>query len=82
MRLDIDPTDLLPIVAAAVDAVVARRDELGERLGYPEQEAARLLGVRPYVLRDARYRGEIAARKVGRSYIYSRAALVRWLEAK
>lgn len=81
MRLDLDPDDLEPVVAAAVDAVLAKRHELGDRLGYPEQEAARLLGVKPYVLRDARYRGEIAGRKVGRSYVYSQRALLAWLES-
>jgi hypothetical protein len=74
-------TLLTPIVEATVKAAVARHDELGDRLGYPEQEAARLLGIKPYVLRDARYRGEIKGRRVGRSHIYSRAALVRWLES-
>ncbi len=80
MKIDLHPDDLAPIVAAAVDVVIARRDELGDRLGYPEAEAARLLGVRKHVLRDSRLRGEISARRVGRGYIYSRTALVRWLE--
>ena len=80
MKLDLEPADLEPIVAAAVDAVLARREQLGDRIGFPEAEAAQLLGIRKHVLRDARLRGEISGRKVGRSYVYSRGAILRWLE--
>jgi hypothetical protein len=80
MKLDLDPSDLAPIVEAAVLGVIAKRDDLGDRIGFPEQEAARLIGCRSYVLRDARRRGEISGRRIGRSVFYSRRALIAWLE--
>jgi hypothetical protein len=80
VQLTLSPADLAPLVQAAVDAVIARRAELGDRLAYPEQEAARLLGIKPYVLRDARRRGEISGRRVGRSFVYTQRSLLAWLE--
>jgi excisionase family DNA binding protein len=59
---------------AAADSAVA-----GGRLAYPEAEAAALLGVQRHTLRDCRLRGEIAARRVGKRWVYSRDTLVRWL---
>ena len=84
MRLD--PEDL----SAIADAVVlklqfAPRDsrrlsESNERIGYTEAEASKLLGVPCHVLRDARRRGEICARKIGKRWIYSFDALVAHLQ--
>lgn len=48
-------------------------------------EAARLLGMKPTTLRDARWRGELAGvqpppyRRIGRAVRYPRAALDHWL---
>ena len=50
-----------------------------ERIGYPEAEAAELLGIGKHVLRDARLRGEIHATKIGKRIVYSRNELMRWL---
>ncbi|HEV3005313.1 MAG TPA: helix-turn-helix domain-containing protein [Pirellulales bacterium] len=82
MRLELDPADLTPIVRTALAEVLAERDRLGdtERLGYPEPEAARLLGLASHQLRDARRRGEIDGRRIGRSVVYSRQALLTWLD--
>lgn len=82
MRLEIDPAELTPIVRIAVAEVLAQGDRLGDtnRLGYPEAEAARLLGLAKHQLRDARRRGEIGGRRIGRSVVYSRAALMAWLD--
>ena len=52
-----------------------------ERLGYTEFEAAELIGVAKHVLRDARYRGEIFAKLVGKKYIYSRESLIEFLRS-
>lgn len=83
MRLEINPDDIRPIVAAAVEAVLARRaageSQLGPRLGFPEAEAAQLLGIEQHVLRDARLRGEINAVRLGRQWIYSRETLLKFL---
>jgi hypothetical protein len=82
MRFDLDPTDLAPLIRVALVEVLAERDRLGdtERLGYPEPEAARLLGLAAHQLRDARRRGEITGRRIGRSVVYSRSALLAWLD--
>jgi hypothetical protein len=86
MHLEVSAEDLRPIVAAAVAEVLAQVAEtdarLGKRLGYPEAEAAELLGIAPHVLRDARLRGEISARKIGRGYIYERTSLVAFLRGR
>jgi hypothetical protein len=86
MKLDMsDIRDLEPVIRAAVVAVLdelrANDAMLGDRLGYPEAEAAALLGIARHVLRDARLRGEINARTVGRKILYSREALLKFLSA-
>lgn len=74
---------LNPLVANVVIETLARLEadeaKLGDRLAYPEPEAAALLGVAPHVLRDARRRGEIHARLCGKRYLYPRAELLRYL---
>jgi len=70
-----------PIVSQVLTELEAEREKLGDRIGYTEPEAAALLGVRDHVLRDERLNGRIKARKVGKRYIYSRAALIRYLES-
>lgn len=85
MKLDAsDIADLRPVISAAVADTLAAIEEgraklSADRLGYSEREAAAALGVAQYVLRDCRLRGEIQARKVGKSYCYSRAALLAYL---
>ena len=84
MKLDAsDIADLRPVIAAAVRATLEeiRSDEqkLNGRLGFPEAEAASLLGLERHVLRDCRLRGEIAARKCGKKMVYSRETLIRFL---
>ncbi|MEM9354447.1 MAG: helix-turn-helix domain-containing protein [Planctomycetota bacterium] len=84
MNSGIAEPELEAIVTTVVDRVLqsapSRLDR--DRLGFPEAEAAALLGVRQYVLRDARLRGEITGRKLGRSWCYSRKALETWLEGR
>ncbi len=72
-----------PIVAEAVAQTLAQieADEarLGDRLAYPEPEAAALLGIQPHILRDCRRRGEIEAVLCGKRFLYPRAELLRYL---
>lgn len=44
------------------------------------QDAADLLGVSVWTVRDAANKGELPARKVGRAWRFSRQALLQWLE--
>lgn len=44
------------------------------------QEAANLLGVSVWTVRDAANKGELPARKVGRAWRFSRQALLEWLK--
>jgi hypothetical protein len=81
MNVAFDPADLRPIVTACLAEII---DRFGDpsRLAFREDEAAALIGQKPYTLRDARLRGEIAGAKVGRGYVYTRAELVTFLEQR
>ncbi|NQT36337.1 MAG: helix-turn-helix domain-containing protein [Planctomycetes bacterium] len=84
MNLHFDPDDLRPIVEAVVaevlDQVQADTAKLGDRLAFPEAEAAAIMGIPRHSLRDARLRGEIEASKIGKRIIYSRETLVAFLQ--
>ena len=81
-----DFTELRPmieaVVAATVDRIRTDRDTLGDRIAFPEAEAAALLGIEAHVLRDCRLRGEIAGSRVGKKTLYERNALLRFLESR
>jgi hypothetical protein len=86
MKLDAsDICDLRPLIAEAVrstlDQFQASESKLADRLGFTEAEAAALLGVARHVLRDARLRGEIKARLLGKKYVYSKTTLVAFLNS-
>jgi hypothetical protein len=49
-------------------------------VGFTEPEAAALLGIKSYVLRDCRRRGELQGAKVGSKIVYTRADLLEFLE--
>ncbi|MCH2131551.1 MAG: helix-turn-helix domain-containing protein [Pirellulaceae bacterium] len=51
-----------------------------QRLGYSECQAAKMLGIMPYQLRDARLRKEISASRIGRTVVYQPSELQRFLE--
>jgi hypothetical protein len=78
-----DPEALAPLVERIVSQTLDRlgdeRERLGSRLAYPLSEAAKLLGVRAHVLRDARRRGEIRGRVIGRKLLFTRGELMRFL---
>ena len=84
MNIKLDQNDLRPFVQTIVDQTLERIEAAqGKlpvgRLAYPESEAAALLGVAPHKLRDCRLRGEVTASKVGKSIVYQRDELVRFL---
>lgn len=84
MKLDAnDLADLRPLIVEAVRAtlveVQVEQEKLNGRIGYPEAEAAALLGVERHILRDCRLRREIAGRTIGRRVVYSREALVAFV---
>jgi hypothetical protein len=90
LSLQLDPDALRPLVAAVVAEVLAqlqtdaaRLDAGGNRLAFSEEEAARLLGLEPHVLRDERRRGCIAASSiVGRRIRYTKADLLDYLAGR
>jgi hypothetical protein len=88
LSLAIDPAALAPLVRAIVAEVLAQAQadaaRVGtDRLAYSEEEAARLLGLEPHVLRDERRRGRIGASCiVGRRIRYTRQDLLDYLAAR
>ena len=86
MKLDVsDIAELRPIIRAATVAIL---DEikpfdarLKDRIAFSEKEAAELLGVPQHVLRDARYRGEVSAKRLGKKVMYSPHELRRFWES-
>jgi hypothetical protein len=84
MKLDAgDIADLRPVIAAAVratlDEIQVVDAKLGDRLAYPEAEAAGLLGIAKHSLRDLRLSGQIRGRLAGKRIVYARSELLRFL---
>lgn len=83
MKLLFDQKDLTPLVESITEQVVARieeRDILRGRLAVDEEEAARLLGLKKYTLRDERLRGSITASQiVGNRIRYTASDLIDYL---
>ena len=79
----LEDCDLAVIVEQVLDRVLARREadakRFGGRLAFTEPEAAAMLGMKPYVLRDARLRGEIIGFRIGKKIFYSREELLKLL---
>lgn len=44
------------------------------------EEAAELLGLSPYTIREFAREGRIPGRKIGKEWRFSREALIRWVE--
>ena len=74
--------DLRPLIAEVVAELAQTLAPMDDRLSVDEQEAARLLGLQPHVLRDARLRGEIRAAKVGKRRLYLRGDLIEFLQSR
>jgi len=85
--MKLEPSDLATIAEAVANRLQQLADtdsRLGnqDRIGFPEAEAAELLGIPQHVLRDCRLRGEILARKIGKRFVYSRQTLLDHLSGK
>jgi len=83
MKVEFDADDLQPLVESVVDTVLQRVDsahsKLCERLSFTEAEAADLMGVEKYVLRDCRLRGELQGTQIGKRICYTREELTKFL---
>ena len=85
--LRIDPDELRPIVQAVVTEALAQLDELrlllNGRLALSEPEAADLLGLHSWQLRDLRLAGKISySRIVGDRIRYTRDDLLTYLRQR
>jgi hypothetical protein len=82
VRIELESTDLKPLVAAIVAEALQAIDSGGDgdgRLAYSEAEAAELLGIGRHVLRDVRLAGKITATKAGGRIAYERGELLAYL---
>jgi hypothetical protein len=83
MKLDAsDIYDLKPLLATFARELLAEIDADAERgrLAFTEKQAAEAIGVPSWKLRDCRLRGELRGRLVGRTMVYSRDELQRFLQ--
>lgn len=84
MEFRFEGDDLRPLVCLVVAETIHRleseRAKFNGRLAFTELEAATLLGIKPYVLRDCRRRGELEGSRVGSKIVYTRADLLEFLE--
>jgi hypothetical protein len=84
INLQLEPESLRPLIEGVVSEVLrqlqAEQEKLNSRLAYNEQEAAELLGLKPYQLRDLRLAGKIAAVKpTKKAALYRREDLIAFL---
>ena len=83
MKFQFDANDLRPlvelVVAETIERLEVERAKLNGQLGYPEPQAAALLGLAPHQLRDARLRGEVRATRIGKRMVYPRGELLKLL---
>jgi Helix-turn-helix domain len=87
VNLQLDSATLIPLIRQIVTETVAlldaERAKLSEKLAYSEEEAARLLDLEPWQLRDERRRGRIRASQiVGRRIRYFRDDLIQYLRSR
>jgi hypothetical protein len=87
LHIYIDLAALRPLISCVVQEtlklVAEDRAQLGDRLAYSEEEAARLLGLNCHQLRDERYRGRVGASKiVGGRICYTRQDLLDYLHRR
>jgi hypothetical protein len=85
VAIHLSPDTFKPLIEDVVREALSRLEEARAavpdgRLAYSEEEAARLLGLEPHVLRDERRRGRITASQiVGRRVRYMRQDLLDYL---
>jgi hypothetical protein len=82
VELKFDRADLKPLIESIVAEMADRLAPMDDRISVDEAEAARLIGVAPHVLRDARRRGEVGAAKIGKKHVYLRLDLVALVQAR
>jgi hypothetical protein len=87
MKLNLDAADLEPLVKRIVAEAIAqlRTDEskLGDNLTFTEPEAAALLSMEPWQLRDERREKRIKASVVrGGRIVYTRDDLLEYLDRR
>lgn len=82
MQVVLGSDDLKPIVQQIVVEMLDRFGSDPNRIAYSEPESAAMLGLKSHQLRDARLRGEITGAKLGKSYHYTRAELLGFLERR
>lgn len=84
--IHLDEETLRPLVQQVVQQTLSLCDDMtggeGMRLAWREDEAAKLVGMQPHQLRDRRLEGEVRAKKVGRSWYYTRDELLRLFDDK
>ncbi|QDT49466.1 hypothetical protein Pan258_35150 [Symmachiella dynata] len=81
MKIEFPLDEIRAAVRATLEEIQSDEARLPDgRLAYPEGEAAKLLGIAKYVLRDARLRGEIVGCRVGAKICYERAELMAYLQ--
>jgi hypothetical protein len=86
MRIELENSDLAPMVRRIVAQTLAELQNDGDRLdklAFTEPEAAALLSMEPWQLRDERRDGRIGA-SVGRGgkILYAKSDLLRYLESR
>ena len=79
MELRIHANELQDALDNAVADALGDHFDLDRPLAVNEATAARLLGVNTHQLRDLRLKGDVQPRKAGRSYLYSKACLLAFL---
>lgn len=79
MQVAFSTEDLQPLVSAVVAELAERLAPMDDRLAVEEREGARIVGVSSHVLRDCRRRGEIKAAKIGKTWVYRRQVLAKFL---
>jgi hypothetical protein len=82
----LDDKGVEELVGRIADAVIQRLGNAGGgsdgQLSLREPEAAKRLGIPQHRLKAARLRGEVAAVRVGRSFLYPISSLQRMLQQK
>jgi hypothetical protein len=87
LALQVDPLVLQPLIRHVVEETIAALDaeraKVNGRLAYFENEAAALMGMQPYQLRDERLRGRIQG-SVGprKRILYTRDDLIAYLQSR
>lgn len=81
MKLNIEDSDIQPIVSRTIETLL-NNGLLDQRLSYSSVEAARVLGTTSRAVDEARRSGRLRGVKIGKSFSYPRAELIRFLEAQ